>query len=306
MKTQKIRLHSLLLASTAVLAFGVSPVKAQLLTYEGFNYSPNQTLDDLNGGTGWHEAWDSQNNNTQYQVSSTTQLTYGSLQTTGNYTNGGGGFDNTGRRVATSFGSVWDNAGRVSDPWTNQYLDQGVVWGSFLLRRDADVPNWDPLSVAFHRNNTPWNNTSANESLRIQAVGSQFQATSYNNGNFANIATSNLGDTLLFVIKWELSLTAGQNNIYLWVNPNQSTFGGADLHTNTATWSATGLDTDEARWKSFSFHSGHTTSATSLDEIRFGTSYASVTPIPEPSTYALIGLGLAALFTLRRFSSKSS
>jgi hypothetical protein len=31
-----------------------------------------------------------------------------------------------------------------------------------------------------------------------------------------------------------------------------------------------------------------------------------ITAIPEPSTYALMGLGLAALFALRRFSSKSS
>jgi hypothetical protein len=306
MKTQKIRLHLLLLASTAVLAFGVSPVKAQLLTYEGFNYSPNQNLDALNGGSGWAAAWDSQNDNTQYQVSSTAPLTYGTLQTTANYVYGGNTFETTGRIVATSSGSVWANAGRVSDPFSLQQLDQGVVWGSFLLRRDADVPNWNYLDVAFHRGGIPWANDSSNESLRIRAVGSQFEAMSYNNGNLANIATSALGDTLLFVIKWELSLTAGQNNIYLWVNPNQSTLGGADLATNTATWSATGLNTEEARWRSFKFYSGNTASATSLDEIRFGTDYASVTPIPEPSTYALIGLGLAALFTLRRFSSKSS
>jgi hypothetical protein len=31
-----------------------------------------------------------------------------------------------------------------------------------------------------------------------------------------------------------------------------------------------------------------------------------ITAVPEASTYALIGLGLAALFTLRRFSAKSS
>jgi hypothetical protein len=304
MKTQKIRLHSLLLASTAVLAFGVSPVKAQLLTYEGFNYAANQSIHSLSGGTGWSGGWDTQGSSAQYQVISSSPLTYGSLQTTGNYTNGGG-YNGTGRKLATSNNSVWHNAGRVSDPWTNQYLDQGVVWGSFLLRRDANNPNWDNLQVTFHDSNTVWASGPSNESLRIQAVGNQFTASNKNN-SATNITTSALGETLFFVVKWELSLTAGQNNIYLWVNPNPSTFGGADLQTSSATWQVTGLNTEGARWKSFKFYSGSATSATSLDEIRFGTSYASVTPIPEPSTYALIGLGLAALFTLRRFSAKSS
>jgi hypothetical protein len=305
MKTQKIRLHSLLLASTAVLAFGVSPVKAQLLTYEGFNYAANQSIHSLSGGTGWSGGWDTQIGSAQYQVISSSPLTYGSLQTTGNYINGGSGFDGTGRKLATQNGSVWHNAGRVSDPFDAQQLDQGVVWGSFLLRRNANNPNWDNLQVTFHDSNTVWASGPSNESLRIQAVQNQFTASNKNNPA-TNITTSALGETLFFVVKWELSLTAGQNNIYLWVNPNPSTLGGADLDTSTATWQATGLNTEDARWKSFKFISGSATSATSLDEIRFGTSYASVTPIPEPSTYALIGLGLAALFTLRRFSAKSS
>jgi MYXO-CTERM domain-containing protein len=272
-------------------------MKAALLTYEGFDYSAPQTVDLLSGGTGWRAAWETQVSSSQYQVNSTTPLTYGSLQTTGNYTNGGGGFNSTGRRVDTQFGGVWDTAGYVSDPFLIGQLDQGNVWGSFLLRRDGNVPNWDNLEVTFNRNNTPWFSDTASQSLRISAVESQFSAQA-GTGSATDITTSALGETLLFVVKWELSLTVGQNNIYLWVNP--ASLGGSDLNTATATWSATGLNTEQARWQSIKFYSGSNSSGTSLDELRFGTDYASITPIPEPTT-ALLGLAaLAGLAVTRR------
>jgi hypothetical protein len=44
-----------------------------------------------------------------------------------------------------------------------------------------------------------------------------------------------------------------------------------------------------------------TSTGTIFDEFRIGTTFASVTPIPEPSTSALlIGLGALALIGMRR------
>ena len=33
------------------------------LAYDGFNYSTNQALQGLSGGTGWQAPWNTQNNN---------------------------------------------------------------------------------------------------------------------------------------------------------------------------------------------------------------------------------------------------
>lgn len=42
-----------------------------------------------------------------------------------------------------------------------------------------------------------------------------------------------------------------------------------------------------------------------IDELRFGSNLADVTPIPEPSTFALLGLGALALTTVRRRRQKA-
>jgi hypothetical protein len=292
-----MKIRTLLLPG--LVALSTSLTQAALLTYESFDYSAGN-VHTQNGGTGWGAAWDTQQSNTNYQVATTSPLTYGTLTTGGNYLTGGGGFDRTGRRLDTGFGSVWDTSGRVSDPFGSggfgQQLDQGTVWASFLVRRNVATASWDGLDIRFHNSSIAWNANDANSSLTVSydATNSNWQASSINNGNSAALANSALGNTMLIVVKFELSLTAGQNNIYLWQDPG--TLGGTDLSVSSAAWSATGLNTADARFRSLSFYSGSAGGATSLDEIRFGTSYADVTPgaIPEPSAFAALA-GLAAL-----------
>jgi hypothetical protein len=63
----------------------------------------------------------------------------------------------------------------------------------------------------------------------------------------------------------------------------------------------TGLNAASVNFRNISINvNTGDTSVAKFDEIRFGTSFADVSPIPEPSTYALLAAGLGALVWLRR------
>lgn len=294
-----------LLSRTLLVAAASAAVShATLITYEGFDYSTGP-LDDNNGGTSWKEPWDVQSNNTQYNVSDSSPLSFGSLVTNGNYMNGGGSFTNAGRRVLANFLSDWDNAGRVSAPFLDEALDQGVVWGSFLLRINSDITSWDNMIITFQGdNNIPWDQTTAN-GARIVTTGGGTKTFEIKEGSAGSTVTTGItaatGTTYLFVTKWELSLTAGANNFYLWIfdNPSNVTLGGSDLLTGTADASLTGLNTEDLRFKNWAFYLDNAVDRISVDELRLGTTFASVTPVPEPATAAML-LGGAGFLILRR------
>jgi hypothetical protein len=299
MNTRNLLLSGLLALSSLTL-------HAQLLTHESFTYA-NGNVHTANGGTGWASGWGTQQNASNYQVQSASPLSYGQLTTSGSYLTGGGGFDRTGRQIATNAFSPWDNAGRVSNAWGSQpfgpQIDQGTVWASFVVRRNANVASWDSMDIAFHTQAIGWFSSAANTSLSISydTTNGNWRAASNNNGNQAALANSALGDTVLFVAKFELS-TTGANNIYLWLNPSPGSLGGSDLSVASASWSALNLTTEQARFRSISFYSGSAANATSLDEIRLGLTFADVTPaIPEPSSFAaLAGLGVLGMAATRR------
>lgn len=107
------------------------------------------------------------------------------------------------------------------------------------------------------------------------------------------------GQTLLIVGSY--ARVSGGNNVKFWVNPDPDSLG--QLIPPEADYSLTG-NTGRAvdRLVIASTSSGALPGSYFLDEFRFGTTWADVTPVPEPSTYALlVGVGaIGFVVRLRR------
>jgi hypothetical protein len=295
-------LRSILFASVA-LTCTASLSLASLVTHEPFNYAPGTPLDvnaggtGQNGGSGWGEGWDVQNNTTTYQASDAAPLTHTNLVSSPGYAIGGGSFTNSGRRIATGFGSAWDAAGAVSDPfgasataWRRGNIDQGTVWASFLFRKTT-INNG---RVAFHTNNIPWNHDDGgNADLwvgRIDDNNLRIRTRTLGTVN-ANqvIAPLTFNETYFVVLAFDL--TGDVVDVYLDPAPGSNAPAAPTLD-NVALGANFGF-------KSVAFYPGSGADNGAVDEIRIGTSFADVAPaIPEPATLGLLAGG--ALLALRR------
>jgi len=110
-------------------------------------------------------------------------------------------------------------------------------------------------------------------------------------------------DTIFLVGSYTFNSGTGDDVSQLWVNPSSATFGAATEPTGALVSSG---GTDIARIASFMLFDRTVNEPAGglIDDLRFGQSWADVTPIPEPSVIALGALGLACL-RLRRLSRKS-
>lgn len=295
-------LRSILMASVAVTCTA-SFASATLITHEPFDYTAGTSLDvnaagtGLNGGAGWAEGWDVQNNTASYRAADTTPLTHTNLVSSPGYAVGGGGFTNSGRRVATGFGSAWDTAGAVSDPfgagataWRRGIIDQGTVWASFLFRKTTTNNG----RVAFHSNNIPWNHDdSSNVDLwvgRIDDNNLRIRTRTLGSVNDNQIiAPLTFNETYFVVLAFDLN----SDVVDVYLDPAPGAVAPALPTLNDVLLGA------NFGFKSVAFYPGSGVDNGSVDEIRIGTSYAAVAPaIPEPATLGLVAG--AALLALRR------
>ena len=103
----------------------------------------------------------------------------------------------------------------------------------------------------------------------------------------------------LFVAEFNLSATAGQDSVTVWLDPAL----GAGTPSGGTTVSGQDIAFDHLAISDYASN-GSIGNSGAWSDIRFGTTFNSVTiaPVPEPTTFALGGLGLASLLILRRKS----
>lgn len=269
---------------------------AAIVAYEGFDYSAGD-LNTRNGGSGWGGAWSA---NVSADVVSS-DLTYGNL-------------DTTGGSVAVTGGANHFGGARAIDLITPGLLANGTeLWFSMMMGYNA----------AGNRSNSQLTLVLGDESMKT-ANGTIMY-------NFPTVGATGLGVTLgRFgtngkIVATQIGDTTNDNNSFgtgqatTVLEPTLTTNVDYRFVVGRITWGAIedmidiflpGTDlalgsvhstltvnVNQSGYDTVSWRRGD---GVVLDEIRFGSSYAAVSPIPEPRAALLGGLGLLALLRRRR------
>jgi hypothetical protein len=253
-------------AATFTLS-GLSSAKAQLIASDEFDYS-SSNLDGQGGGVGWGDTWGGGSAN----FSITSGLTYSSLQTLGNAVTGGGQTYRTLSAPVASSGSVY--VAFLLNQSSANYANVGVFSGSTELVSIGDT----------YTGSGPSSTYSFNASSNVPGAGGGVYVSSG-----VSIDTTS---TQLLVLEIDNSNPL-QTSFYMYLNP---AIGGAAPLQSTAVASfvatAGGFTFDRVRIED----AGGT-----IDELRIGSDFASVTPVPEPTTMGLLLMaGGGAAMAIRR------
>lgn len=278
----------------AIFGLGISNVEAQSIV-EQFDYTVGQSLVGQTGGTGLSGAWTTAAG-TKITPTIVSGLSFGSnLQTAGNavqvnvlHSGGANGWDDATNNVAR---------GVTTLPGANYF-------SSYLFNISNQGGANNMLGVGSGATGTyssgilATNYGSDNGAIRNSGGD--------NGAGGANFAT---GETYIAIGKYDATATSAWYltlaDFNSWVTIGSS--NEANLATyafnagSRATSGGNGTNTflGDLRIGGY-FEGGPLTTTIVFDEIRYGSTLASVTPIPEPSTYALLGFGLVALVFLRR------
>ncbi len=266
------------------------------VAYDDFNLAPSSApnapfLHGVATGAGFSAAWqisgftNAAGYGDGYKLANNTPLTFANLRRSGSYGAGGKDFSVTARAldVAGTFGFY-----RISGSSPAVIGRTGTtLWLSALFRKDTGDTNRVLLTTLNNSSNIAVGGSNlgigyAGEGTAALVGGTRYWSLQVRNAanNGFDVVRSNVpivtGQTALLAVK----ITFGaQDRFDLFVNP--PSLGGTAPASPDATWTTTGA-TD------INFHtllySGGTTGAnqSSIDEIRWGQSFADVTPIFAP------------------------
>jgi hypothetical protein len=283
----KIKSPSLSVLSLAgILAFSGTSV-AQTIGYDPFaiGAAPENgeyTLGNLVGQdttiASWAGIWD------EAFVAPSAQVVGTGL----GYSNGSGTVASTGGSV-NLLGTPASRDSRIlTTGFNNAFV--GTVYMSFMIQLE-DVDN-SYRAFELHQN-------TANDGDRKFQIGTGEQGSAnffvrlFNENNFgffADLGTSNT-DVNFFVAKWVFGDTNDADSLTLWMNPEDL----ASEDGSVPDYFKNNFNMEFNRTTFAAFGSGGAT----WDEMRLGNTFADVTTVPEPQTYAMLVMFGALAFLHR-------
>jgi hypothetical protein len=277
------------LSGLVFLLFGLAPARAALI-YEPFGYTVGSDLagQSPNGGTDtWAATGTGGAGGTDPIIVASGSLTVPGLALSG------------GNSIAYGGAGLTD---RIS---IGGAQSSGTLYYSFAFRVD-DVTGLSASGGFMAGFNTTTGTqatqpTTVGARLLTRASGSGYQiGIERNSGTAANFifdTTERSAGTTIFVVgSYTFNAGAGNDECRLWINPSILDFGAAAAPPPTLTAPSAG--TDLASIASFLFRQGSAAAvppSVVADELRVDTTWAGVTPVPEPGASALIALAGAIL-----------
>lgn len=258
----------LIFTALVCLCAAPSAVQAELYAYDDFGTEVG-LLTGWNGGSGWAANWEAQNNAPGWKRDNIAPLTYGNLLSSSGYAIGGDNYTASGRVLnSANFGAARLSSGAaIGEPGSE-------LWMSVLARRDS-TENWR-LSANMG-GGAAW--TSENPRFTI-SVASNSWVLIPRDQDAAAVSTgvpATIGEAYLLV----LHVAFGDPDVIsLFVNPDS--LGGEAPTEPDASLSMNSADISFTR---LLWYPGSQVNRGSIDEIRFGSTYADVTPLdPNPNT----------------------
>ena len=266
------------------------PASNNVLTYEGFNYTPGPldwptaapAVGGANGGTNWGSPWEAQNDNLGYVVGNAGSLAYDSMQTEGNYGTGALAYQSIGRTL-----KIGASAPTIIKPYLNTNYAYGkkgtTLYFSYLMRPEALNANSTYLCLSTSSSGVVAPAETTNSIFigifgNASKVGSTYFWTMKIAGQYyLTTIPAVVGQTAAFVTK--LAFTPEGGTISLFVNPSLAQEPAVADAQVTVTNGAYSL-------RSITYYGGPgSASMSAIDEIRLATSYyASLTaPTPTPT-----------------------
>ncbi|HMO51746.1 MAG TPA: sialate O-acetylesterase [Kiritimatiellia bacterium] len=267
------------LAEGTTVLYAPHPDVANLLFHEPFT-GPDRPMNRLQSSFGGTTGgWEIQNNVTNgYRTATASSLDYGNVLRSPAHGVGGDTFNNSARALdleKTFAGYMTGRgAGAIDVPGT-------TLWFSYLIR-PGDAGQRQRVALL---RGTGTAYSDANNAVHLMQSNGTWRMILLTNHVVDTGVPVVTGTTYLVVMRLHIGGAADPSSAHVWINPDPVWLGGApDLASALATHTVTSADFKFGR---IYWYPGSATGHGRIDELRIGTTFASVTPVAmagEPDT----------------------